>query len=308
MAKKISCCIPWAEYCDYPLCRKLIKERLSKCMAEIKVIIPSIPSGIDISQEQANEFYEWLKQDLEGYAIVEQLSADGLPVTTKWSGTQLDSTFSHQYLYPFEYCVDQTNCEYVARLETDLVIDEWDKIEKVFNEDFEIVVLGIGSTHRPHGDISFFVIKRDFLLNMKDITFLNLEKEVIRYTYHNNQRELFENVKDYLLIDNETLLKETDQRRTYDHYEWGLLKCIQLSNKAYLINPMKVKYHHFLGITQKYFTHRRGEPLVDLAIESDPSILRYVSKMKQEIDIDNYNLFPPYKKVIENYCEVYGKR
>jgi hypothetical protein len=51
-----------------------------------------------------------------------------------------------------------------------------------------------------------------------------------------------------------------------------------------------------------------GQDLVDLAIESDSSILRYVSKMKQEIDIDNYNLFPPYKKVIENYCEVYGKR
>ena len=308
MDKRISCCIPWAEYCDYPLCRKLIKEKLSKCMTEIRVIIPSIPSGIDISQEQSNEFYQWLKSDLDGYAIVEQLPADNLPITTKWSGSQIDSTFSHQYLYPFEYCVDKTDCEYVARLETDLVIDDWDKIETVFDEDFEIVVLGIGSTHRPHGDISFFVIKRDLLLNMKNITFLNAEKEVISYNYHNNQRELFEDAKDYLLIDSKVLLKETDQRRTYDHYEWGLLKCIQSSNKSYLINPMKVRYHHFLGITQKYFTHRRGEPQVDLQIESNPSILRYVKKMKQELDMNNYNLFSPYKNVIENYCEVYGKQ
>lgn len=37
MNKSILCCIPWTEYYDYLLYRKLIKEKLSKRMVDIRV-------------------------------------------------------------------------------------------------------------------------------------------------------------------------------------------------------------------------------------------------------------------------------
>lgn len=306
MRKKIMCCIPWSEYCDYPLSRKLIKENLSKCMSEIRVIIPSIPDGCDISQKEADDFFEWLSNDLKGYATVERITNNKFPNTTKWSGNQGDNTFSPRYLYPLEYCIDTSDTEYVARIETDFVTDDWDKIQTILDQDFEVLTLGMGSTYRPHGDICFFVVKRE-LLNDPDITFLNTTRKTIRYIYHNTSTETFGHPDPFIKIDTTQLWDVKDDLRMYDHYEWTLLRCIEKSNKAYLVNPMNVSFDHCFGITQQYFMHKRGETVTEPPIWH-PSLLRYVERMKQRIDIDNYNLFPPYKKLIENYCEVYGKR
>jgi len=312
--KKIFCCIPWTEYCDYPLARKLIKDKLSRCMAHIRVVIPSFPNGIGLTQEEADEFYDWLKNDLNGFATVERLTSDQAPRVTKWSGNADDSTFNHFYVYQFEHCIDQCEYDYIARIETDFDSDDWDKIEKIIDEDFDLITVGMGATHRHGGDVSFTIFKRDLLLNIEDLTFNMVTQRKIHYDYDVNSEILFgENSNDYILFDRNTCLLNMDEQYRYDIFQWSVFRCIENSNKVYLINPNKINLEHYVGMTQQYFTFRRmnvSEHSKQVADQDNrreiyASMINYIQKMKRTIDIDNYNLFTPYKKLIEKFCNTY---
>lgn len=316
MDKKIFCCIPWTEYCDYPLFRKLIKEKLSKCMSHIRVVIPSFPHGIGLTQTQADEFYNWLKNDLDGFAVVERLTPGQAPRVTKWSGNADDLTFNHFYVYQFEHCLDQCEYDYIARIETDFDSDDWDKIEKIFDKDFDLITVGIGTTHRPSGDVSFAVFKRDLLLSIEDLTFNMVTQRKIHYNYNNNSNQLFgTDVDDCILFDKSNLLTSSDEPFTYDIFQWGIFRCIEKSNKVYLINPKKINLEHYVGMTQQYFTFRRINSPDHTAQVADQynhqtyvSMKQYIRKMKQTIDLNNYNLFPPYKDLIEKFCRIHGEQ
>ena len=315
MNKQILCCIPWTEYCDYPLCRKLIKEKLSKCMAEIRVVIPSGPHGIKLSQEAVDEFYEWLKEDLKGYAIVERIAIDHtVQTTTKWSGNTNDRTFNPLYAYQFEHCVDQCKYDYIARIETDFVTDDWDKFEKALEQDFDVVTVGIGMTHRPAGDVSFFACKRNLLLNIEDLVFTMTTQRRIWYSYHNNSDQLREATTDHMLFDKNTMLQKSEEPFLYDIFQWLVFRCIEQSEKVYLINPITVKFDHYVGMTQYYFMYRRlkspdqtPQPSDALNHPNSPW-MKYIELMRSELDINNYNLFPPYKTLVDNYCLEYGTK
>lgn len=317
MNKKIFCCIPWTEYCDYPLFRKLIKEKLSKCMAHIRVVVPSFPHGINIPQEEADKFYDWLRDDLSGFATVERLPLEQAPKVTKWSGQASDLTYNHSYVYQFEHCMDQCEYEYIARIETDFNTCDWDKIEKMFDEDFDLITVGIGCTHRPPGDVSFAVFKRDVLLGIEDLTFNMVTQRRIQFSYHNGNNDLFaKGAKDAILFDKTKCLYKSDEQFRYDVFQWAVLRCVEKSDKVYLINPMNVDLEHYVGMTQQYFMFYRfcrkddnitPQPTdANMHVDESP-LTKYIQKMKQQIDINNYNLFPVYKKMIEKYCQVYGK-
>lgn len=314
MDKKIFCCIPWTEYGDYPLCRKLIKEKLSKCMSHIRVVIPSFPNGMGLPQEEADNFYEWLKKDLEGFATVERLAKDQAPTTTKWSGNADDLTYNHFYVYQFEHCLNQCEYDYIARIETDFHTDDWDKIENILKQDFDLVTVGIGPTYRPAGDVSFAVFKRDLLLSIEDLTFNMVTQRKIQYWYNHDSHKLFGvDSEDVILFDKNTLLNKSDEPFRYDIFQWAIFRCIEKSDKVYLINPLKVNLEHYVGMTQQYFTYRRinftdqSPQAGDVNLRfGDDSLTKYIRKMKQRIDMNNYNLFPPYKKVIDRYSELYA--
>lgn len=313
MNKQILCCIPWTEYCDYPLCRKLIKEKLSKCMTEIRVIIPSGPHGIKLSQEAVDEFYNWLSEDLRGYAIVERSVIDHtVTTTTKWSGNTNDRNYNPLYAYQFEYCVDQCNYDYVARIETDFVTKDWDKFEKALEEDFDVITVGIGKTHRSAGDVSFFACKRSLLLNIQDMIFTMVKQRKIWYSYHNNTEELRTSGPDYILLDKAKMLQKSDEEFLYDIFQWCVFRCIEQSDKTYLINPITVNFDHYVGMTQHYFMYRRLKSPDQTPQASDglnhpqSPWMKYIHYMRDEIDLNNYNLFPPYKTLLDNYCIEYG--
>ena len=315
MTKKILCCIPWTEYCDYPLCRQLIKEKLSKCMTEIRVVIPSFPNGIKLSQEDADKFYEWLKEDLRGYAIVERVTIDHtVSKTTKWSGNTNDRTYNPLYAYQFEHCLDQCQYEYVVRIETDFVTKDWDKFEKALEEDFDVVTVGIGMTHRPPGDVSFFACKRDILLSVEDLTFTMTTQRKIWYAYHNNCKEFREATTDHILFDKNTMMQKSDEQFMYDIFQWAVFRCIEKSDKVYLINAITVSFDHYVGMTQHYFMNRRinapdqTSQANDGTNQSQSPLMKYIEYMMKEIDIDNYNLFPHYKATIKKYYELYGPK
>ena len=311
MDKKILCHIPWSQYCDYPLMRKLIKENLSKTKTDIKIIVPSV-LGLGISENDSIEFINWLRDDLSGYATVENIEYKDAPENTRWSGKKSDGSLSFQYTYPFEYCIEKyTDYPYIARIETDFATKEWHKIEKILEKDFDFVTIGTGlkkhgktEVYRPFGDVSFFVTRRNVLLNLPELTFLNIDCK------HVNIREChghdgIENSEDYTLFNRHTHM--TFQTYVLDHFQWMLSLIMKSSDKVYVIDPNKVLHHHFVGKTSAYYCCVRGNKHI-ISDKKYDGLLRYINYMKSELDIDNYNLFPPYKKLIEKYYDEHSKQ
>lgn len=305
--------MPWGEHCDYPLARKFIKEKISKTMAEVRVLIPSFPEGTGISQKESNDFFDWLSEDLKGYAIVERLNRKFIPPQTKWSGNKSDGNLNYHYSYPFEYCLDNySGYDYIARIETDFYTKDWEKIEKILEKDFDLVTLGTGlkkhnktEIYRPNGDISFFVIRKDFLLSLEDLSFNDVERRNI-HLREPHGGDGVDNPEDYTLFDRNKHLAKSDDKKSYSDFQWMLALTAEKSDKVYVIDPNKVLYHHFLGKTVAYISYTRG---IRHATDSKyDALLRYINYMKSEMDINNYNLYPPYKKFIEKYYDEYGKQ
>ena len=302
MTKRIHCCIPWIDYCDFPLARKLIKEKLSKCMHQIDVVVSPYPHALGISESDSRDFGEWLRDDLRGYANVVSIHNDHAPLTTKWSGNQTDGTYKHGYGYPFEYVVDRCEVDYVARIETDYITFEWDKIQSVFNEDFDFI--SNGAFHRDCGDISFMVWRKDYLLSLPDIHFLEIEKPLIHFGANCNNGEYANATSQpYCIVDNHKDVLSADTTRVYDQYQRVLMQSHLYSNKTYVINHANVKYAHLRGMSTRYYGHLRN---LTLHNDQHDMFIRYIDAMNQEIDINNYNLFEPFKKIVLDYYPQYN--
>ena len=302
MNKKIYCCIPWAEYGDFPLARKLIKEKLSKCMAKIQIVVSSFPEGLHITQQQSNEFIEWLRNDLKGYADVKVITIDQVPQTTKYSGNLRDGNYKHGYSYPLEVCLDECEYDYIARIETDFVTKDWDNIEKIFDEDFDLITTG--HFHRELIDISCFVAKKEVLLSLENLRFDETEQRSIKFA-PNGLGSCSGNIFDtYCVFDRKNgIISNPNETKSYDQLQWALMQFCEKSDKVYIINSNVVEFKHYLGMNIRQYAHLRN---ISLEKSHDDRFLQYIDRVKLEINIDDYNLFPPYKSLMENYCEVYG--
>jgi len=299
--KKIYCCIPWAEYADFPLVRKLIKEKLSKCMHKIRIVISSYPEGMEISHQDSQDFINWLKNDLGEYAEIHVITMDDVPQETKWSGNLKDHNYKHGYSYPFEVCVDDCDVDYIARIETDFVTSDWDKIETILNEDFDLITTG--QFHRELVDISCIIAKKETLLSLEDLRFDETTKRSIKFAGNGLASCSGNNQDVYCLFDRQKgIISNLSEQKDYDQLQWALMQFCEKSDKVYIINSNVVEFKHYLGMNIRLFGHLRN---VQMEKGHDDKFLQYIERLKSEIDIDNYNLFPPYKKLIENYCDVY---
>ena len=81
------------------------------------------------------------------------------------------------------------------------------------------------------------------------------------------------------------------------------MQFLEKSDKVYIINSNVVEFKHYLGMNIRQFAHLRN---IKLEKNHDDKFLQYIERMKSEIDFDNYNVFDPYKKLVESYCEQYG--
>tara|TARA_R110000868_G_scaffold329126_2_gene589952 strand:+ start:3169 stop:4023 length:855 start_codon:yes stop_codon:yes gene_type:complete len=279
-------------------------------MTDIRVVVPSFPEGIELKSSDVDDFYNWLTDDLRGYATVERITLDKSPKVTKWSGKVEDNTYNHFYTYQFEHCLDSCQYDYIARIETDFHTNDWDKFEKALLEDFDLITLGLGPTHRHAGDVSFAVFKRDLLLSVEDLMFTMSTNRKIQFNYNYNSDKQFRNTDGHILFDKNQFLHKSDEQFRYDIFQWAIFRCIEKSDKVYLMHPLNVKTEHYVGMTQQASMYRRIKfttqtpQLTDFhAINKNSVLMKYIEQTTSEIDINNYNLFPPYKILVEKFCE-----
>jgi len=50
-------------------------------------------------------------------------------------------------------------------------------------------------------------------------------------------------------------------------------------------------------------TTETPKPTDYTSIDKNSVLMEYIEQTKSEIDINNYNLFPPYKILLEKFCE-----
>lgn len=310
MNKKLFCGIGWSELFDYPLLRKLIKEELTHDVKKIQISVPSHPHSFGRNEKDAEEFINWLRDDLSccSNVIVSNFTINDVPEPTKYCGSRTKGDLSFGYMYPIEYCFDRCDQEYFLRIETDFYTSEWSKIKKFIDEnDFDLI--NTGCLANGPLDVSFWCLKMQaFNEFVTDKTFLN----GTFYPYSDIQGvppaisrgfggPETDNIIAYNINRSTDLLKK-EHSYNYDHFQWMMFQIINKSDKVFVLNPRGVDVRHYMAMNQSCTNYLRTNTFCSL---QDDRYFKYIETCKIRNCYDNYNIYPPCKELMDRYYNDY---
>lgn len=310
MNKNIFCGIAWMEFFDYPMLRKLIKEELARDIKKIQISIPSNPGAFGKSEKDADEFLNWLQNDLSccPNVTVNKFTINDVPEITKYSGNKTKGDLSLCYVYPIEYCFEKCDQEYFLRIETDFFTTDWRRIKKFIDEtDFDLI--NTGCLENGPLDVSFWCLKMQaFNEYVTDKTFLNGNF----YPYTDIQglpqamsRRMSSQDTDHLIASNinrQTDVLKRDHSYNYDHFQWMMFQIINKSDKVFVLNPKSVDIRHYISMNQSTAHYIRTNKFCAL---QDDKCFKYIETCKVHGLYENYNMYLPYKNVMDKYYEDY---
>lgn len=310
MNKNIFCGIGWSELFDYPMLRKFIKEELIHDVKKILIAIPSSPHSFGKNEKDAEEFLNWLKDDFKDCknVSVENFTINDVPEPSKYCGSKQKGDISFGYMYPIEYCFDRCDQDYFLRIETDFVTTGWNKIKKFIDEtDFDLINNGCLASSPL--DVSFWCLKmKAFEENVSEKIFLNGNfgtftcfSPLIDSISRKMCPSELDNVVAYN-VDRQKDLIHLNENRSYDHFQWMFFQIMRNSDKVYVLNPKAVDIRHYMGMNQSCTSFYREKIFT---YGGEDRYYKYIRTCKVHNCYENYNMYEPCKKLMDEYYSAY---